>query len=294
MKRIIYYSLSLLLFGVFAISCNEEDNDHLVVDVVSAGSVRAIVPAEFSFLNFEDLPNAKYVMDLTAYDFEDGNLIESYDIYGTYTSYVFGETSDRVLLESVTSFPSRVEFTAAELAQAFGVPNGIDGLSGGDTFAFDMEVQMKDGRTFTAANTSDDIVLENNSRGTFFLNTFVGCPSALAGTYTLDLVSSNIPASNFTTPLDATIVALTPGVYTIDDGTMGLFGTPVGLQFAEICGEITVTEPSVNFATLVIYNQLAGTSFDPATGVITFDLVLDDNTCCGAAGIEFKFTATPN
>lgn len=291
----IFASLTMVTLLIVA-GCNPEDQDHLKIPaLVSGGTVRAVLPPENSFLDFTDITKAKLIMDLTAYDFEGGKLVQSYDIYVSYTDLSAGETYDEKLYTKVTTFPSRLEITSQNLADFFELPNGIDDLDGGDTFAFTMEVHMKDGRIFTAENTSDDIVLENNSRGTFFLNTFVGCPSALAGNYKLEIVSSNIGLGNFAQSLDATITQVSPAVYELSDGTMDFFGPdfPIGMKFLEICGSIFIQAPSVDFPTLVIFNQGAGTSYDQETGVITFDVTYNDASCCGLPGIQYTFTATP-
>lgn len=285
-----------LILSIFVISCNPEDQDHLKIPApVSGGSVRAQVPPENSFFDFTDLSQAKIVMDLSAYDFEGGALIESYEIFVSFTDFSSGASTDPELYTSVTSFPTTLEITAEDIADFLELPNGIDDLDGGDTFAFTMEVHMKDGRVFTADNTSDDIVLENNSRGTFFFNTFVGCPSDLAGNYKLEIVSSNIGLNNFAQSLDGTVTELSPAVYALSDGTMDIFGPdfPIGMRFLEICGNIIVQSPSIDYPTLVIYNQGPGTGYDPDTGVITFDITYNDGSCCGLGGIQYTFTATP-
>ena len=192
MKHITYkiYTGLLLVNLLFFIGCNPEDDDHLrIPPIQSGGSVWAKVDPANAFFDVSDLSNTKYVLDLEAFDFEDGNLIQQYDIYVSFVDASEGTTSDTVFLKTATTFPSQLEITPSEIATALGLSDGLDAFGAGDFFNFTMEVVMKDGTVFSRDNTSDDIVLENNSRGTFFLSTFIGCPSFdindLIGTYNI-------------------------------------------------------------------------------------------------------------
>lgn len=189
MKKFIY-NISFLFFLATMLvieGCNPEDNEHWkVADVESGGSVRAVVDPNNAFFDVSNIETAKFAADLTAYDFNDGKDIASYDVYVSFVDASEGTSSDTVFVKSITQFPSRMEILTTEIATALGLesPTAFDA---GDFFNFIMAVKMKDGRVFSHLNTSDDIKLENNSRGTFFLNTFVGCPTfdiaSLVGTY---------------------------------------------------------------------------------------------------------------
>lgn len=192
MKKIILnkYLNIAVLFLALAAGCNPEDNDHLKIPMFeSGGTVWAKVDPDNSFFDVSDLQGSRYALDLSAYDFEDGNLIASYDIYVTFVDASEDSTHSRTLLTKVTQFPQRIEIAPQDIADALALPNGIADFGAGDFFDFEMEVMMKDGRKFTAENTSDDIKLEENARGTFGLTTFIGCPSfdyaSLAGMYNI-------------------------------------------------------------------------------------------------------------
>jgi hypothetical protein len=173
----IYTGLCLTALLV-VLGCNPEDNEHFrIPQLKSGGAVWAKVDPAHAFFDVSDLSNTRYVLDLEAFDFEKGNLVRQYDIYVSFVDASEGTTSDTVFLKSATEFPSRVEITPSEIVSALNLPDGLDALGAGDFFNFTMEVIMKDGTVFNRNNTSDDIVLENNSRGTFLLSTFVGCPS---------------------------------------------------------------------------------------------------------------------
>lgn len=174
----------------FFTGCDTEDDDHLKIPALqSGGSVAATVDPSRSFFDISDMNNARFAMDLVAYDFEGGKLIRQYDVYVSFVDASAGTISDTVLLTSVTEFPSRLEITPAQIADALVLPDGIAAFEAGDSFNFTMEVIMKDGRVFNRSNTSDDIVLEEKGRGTFFLSTIVGCSSfdinSLIGEYNI-------------------------------------------------------------------------------------------------------------
>lgn len=192
MKKILNIKFYALLLAVVTgmIGCNPEDDDHLKIpELQSGGSVWAKVDPALSFFDISDLANTRYAMDLEAFDFEDGNLVQQYDVYVSHVDASEGTISDTVFLTSVTQFPSRLEITPSQIASALELPDGIAAFDAGDFFNFTMEVIMKDGRVFNRDNTSDDIVLEENGRGTFLLSTFIGCPSfdinSLIGQYTI-------------------------------------------------------------------------------------------------------------
>lgn len=188
--------LNIKLFGLLLISigcivgCNPEDDDHLrIPPLESGGSVWAQVDPDQSFFDISDMANTRYAMDLQAFDFEGGKLVQQYDVYVSFVDASEGTTSDTVLLTSVTQFPSRLEIAPAQIATALGISDGIAAFDAGDFFNFTMEVIMKDGKVFNRENTSDDIVLEERGRGTFLLSTFIGCSSfdvnSLIGQYTI-------------------------------------------------------------------------------------------------------------
>lgn len=192
MKKILnikFFGLLLMAVGGL-IGCNPEDDDHLKIPPPeSGGSVWAKVDPAQSFFDISDLANTRYAMDLQAFDFEGGTLVQQYDVYVSFVDASEGTTSDTVLLTSVTQFPSRLEITPTQIAAALQIDEGIAAFDAGDFFNFTMEVIMKDGKVFNRNNTSDDIVLEENGRGTFLLSTFIGCPSfdinSLIGQYTI-------------------------------------------------------------------------------------------------------------
>lgn len=209
----IYRLISRLTFvgimaaAVLATSCRDEDLNPMP-DFISGGLVKANIPAENSFFDLTDLENAKFVMNLEATDKEGGALVESYEVYVEYVSVVGGIDTDTVLLTTITNFPSTYQITAAELADLFEVPGGLQGLNGGDVFNFDMKVKMKDGRVFEQANSSAAIVNEANSRGTFKYVLFIGCPFVpedIEGTYAVVADSWEIA------PLEHTTVEVVAG-----------------------------------------------------------------------------------
>jgi hypothetical protein len=111
-------------------------------------------------------------------------------------------------------------------------------------------------------------------------------------------VSSNIGPENFRSPFDITITKVGSDQYRLSDGTMDIFREgdapfPIGLDFRDVCENVAIVRPSPDFPTLVLFDNKGGSSYDPVTGVLTFDIVYNAGSCCGLAGIEYKFTATP-
>lgn len=188
MKLIYKINLACIIAATLMISSCEDEELSPMPDFQSGGLVKAKIPEANSFFNLGDLSTAKVVMNLEATDKEGGTLIEAYEIYVAYYNATTGESTDTVLLTTVSSFPSSYEVTAATLVDMFQLPNGLASLNGGDLFNFDMKVIMKDGREFSQDNSSAAIVQEPNSKGTFRYTAFVGCPfvaADMAGTYEL-------------------------------------------------------------------------------------------------------------
>lgn len=198
------YNISLVCMiaaTLLIVSCEDKELSPMP-DFESGGLVKANIPEENSFFNLGDLNNAKVVMNLVATDKEGGSMVGSYEIYVSYYNATTDEATDTLLLATVSEFPSTYEVTASQLVDLFQLPDGLASLNGGDLFNFDMKVVMKDGREFTQQNSSDAVVQEPGSRGTFRYSAFVGCPfnaADMAGTYTLLEDSWEVAATGHTT-----------------------------------------------------------------------------------------------
>ena len=119
------------------------------------------------------------------------------------------------------------------------------------------------------------------------------CASDLAGNYDFTLVSgSDTEVASLT---DQQIVEVAPGYYEISDISMDIFGGgfKVKYGFTDICGTLIADEESVDFGSQIGVTFNPGTTIDPVTGEITFDLQYTSSSCCALAGIRTVFKATP-
>ena len=277
----------------------QTDNDDGFVNLLDLGSVNL----EFSIDFRNDLQQGEDGLTQGSGKL-DGNLefepVRSVDVEVLWTR-ANGEKY-LGLISNVSSWPETITLGIDDVIAAFdpGIINR-DSIALGDQFQIAAGIDFEDGRKIPAfIEDSGGVPVLNysprfaNQPGlAVSLNYLVTCPSDLAGEYTAELVSSSIAASNFKTPMDVTVTG-SGGSYKINDGTLDIFvNFPVGLAFSEICEEITVVGPSPDYPTAVIFVQGPGTSYDPDTGVITFDITYDNSSCCGLGGIQYTFTITP-
>lgn len=320
MKGFLKYIVVGLVLVVSA--CEDEDTIKFKLDDIPKGAVANFSTTENDdgFINLTNLDNVnlEFSVDLRN-DLQqgddgltqgsgklDGNLefapVSSVDIEVLWTR-TNGEKYTG-LISSLTSWPATITLDADDLIGAFD-PGVIarDSLALGDQFQITAGFNFEDGRKMPGFVTSVDGTptiafspsFANQPGLVMNLVYLVTCPSDLAGNYTAELVSSNADPSNFRSPQPVTVTG-SGGVYQLSDGTLDIFGPdfPIGLAFSEICETITITPGSVDFPTQVIYVQGPGTTYDPDTGVITFDITYDATSCCGLAGIQYTFTITPN
>jgi len=202
------------LFGLLAVtaltvtSCTEEDNViDQVFDGVSNGAVLRGVVVE------NELPvgvaGSRFVLDIEEQDNQDGALLESMDVFVSYTDGSeeagdsTGAAEGEVLLRSVPA----ADFTAGE----FGLPTfqlvitveeflaavGLtdpEAIFGGDTFTTRLVLNLTDGRVFSTDNAGGIIT------GGFFASPFqyttpVVCPveeEFFTGDYNLEQITPTI------------------------------------------------------------------------------------------------------
>lgn len=148
-------------------------------------------------------------------------------------------------------------------------------------------VRLADGRYLTGGYSTsvaanDPVQLTYN----------VACASALQGAYDFVLLSGDngevesLPGQK--------IDRVSPGYYEISDITMDYFGgLAVRYRFTDICGTLIHDNSSVEFGTQVVVKFNEGTSIDPVTGEITFDVEYLSPSCCGLEGAKMSFKAIP-
>lgn len=291
MKKIIF-ALCFLTLGFGLTQCGEE-SVLKIPEPLSGGQVKATYQEGASFLNALDIDNAAITMDLVATDREGGALIASLDIFGTYFDFSEDSTYDQVLVTNVTTFPSALTLSAAQLSGLFGLTTAD--LDGGDQFNFEFHVNMVDGRVFTPENTSDGVCFEENSRGTCTIFTFVGCPTEVVeGSYTgAPLPCINDPFGvGGSRATDADVAITQTGVvnWRVSNADLGYY-IPFGfttqpLTILDVCNNFSLASRSEASFSISVE---AGSGFDPGTGVATIQWLDAPNS-----GIECVSEFTPN
>jgi hypothetical protein len=279
MKRYFSYSLFVLV-ALFTLSCRDEDAIRMP-QLQEGVNMRVVVDPEKSFLNFQNLGTASFEFDV----YSQNRNLQTVEFRGSYYDNSEDATSDTVLLATLTQSnftngKARVSLTPAQIAAAFNLPGGVNGLATEDIINLITYVTLNDGRTFNYKNVAPSIIVNpDNASFTSFFNTFVGCPSNIrTGTYTTittgtstDPAPNPNPTVNF--PGQVTITRLTPTSYQVSDATGGLYfawygvyGAPLTLPgtLSDICGQYTLAAPGV------FDEVFTGPVTINAQGVITF------------------------
>jgi len=190
--------------------------------------------------------------------------------------------------------------TVDEVIAAFNELNSIADVKLGDVLGVTTRFTLDDGTVLDIVSTDGVTGGTGTNLATTVLFTTVitypvSCPTSLEGDYTGTVIATNQPAGTFISPQQITVTQPSAGTYVLSDGTAGLFGaaTPVGLQFTDVCGTLTVANPSTNFPGQVDYVP-GSASLNPDTGVITLDLGFTATSCCGLPGIEYTLELVPN
>jgi hypothetical protein len=276
----------LSLVGLLCVAaCVDEDKKPFDDFSRTAIPVFATKTDDSGFINFADLAASNLSFTIDKQGVAD---VSNIDVTLTYNNSETGE-SETVVYTTVNSFPTDLTISKDELIAAF-APTVLteDSISLGDSFVVGGYVRLADG-TYLTGGYSPSIFVNNPVTITYN----VACQSDLAGTYDFTLISGdNGEASSLP---GQTITQVAPGYYEISDMTMDIFGPdfPIAFRFTDICGNLTPDFGSLDFGTQVTVRFNAATSIDPDTGEITFDITYIAPSCCGLAGINTVFKATP-
>jgi hypothetical protein len=243
MKKIIN-SLSVLILAVSLFSCSEGDNpiDYVLENTVVGGGTLRTIKVDNPSIALGDA-NAKFQVTLEVQDKNNGQDTDKIDVYVSFkdnSASNGSNTKAETLLKSIpsTAFTTGarelpyaiVSVTIAELKTKLGLTDLQ--YTGADQFVIRLVQVMKDGRTFTRANSNANVIGGAYFASPFQYNANVVCPITenLAGTHTY--VSSNMKAGTAGTPCGTTVTGTvtfgataTPGVYTISDLSFGQFGS---------------------------------------------------------------------
>lgn len=274
----------MLLVASMIVSC--ENKDGQLYNDFESGAIPIFTPGEDDpgLIDFADLDNVELSFSV---DIEKTKSdVESFDLIISYNNSADGSTS-QVVYETVTAWPAVFTFTMDELLSEFD-PDVVaeEDLKLGDSFTFGANVLMKDGRYLDGGYAPSILATKAVIR-----NYGVACPSALAGTYDLELISGE--NGEVDALENIAITELSPGSYQIEDITMDIFGPdfPIRYNFTDVCGTLTPAVGSVDYGTLVNVKFNAGTGYDPVTGDITFNIEYISPSCCGLLGIKTSFIA---
>ena len=243
MKKIIN-SLSVLILAVSLFSCSEGDNpiDYVLDNTVIGGGTLRTIKVDNPSIALGDA-NGKFQVTLEVQDKNNGQDTDKIDVYVSFKDNSAGNGSNPKAETLLKSIPSSA-FTpgARELPYAIVVVTIAElktklvltdlQYTGADQFVIRLVQVLKDGRTFTRANSNANVVGGAYFSSPFQYNANVVCPitESLAGRHTY--VSSNMKAGTAGTPCGTTVTGTvtfgataTPGVYTISDLSFGQFGS---------------------------------------------------------------------
>ncbi|MGV6830878.1 MAG: hypothetical protein ACWA5P_04835 [bacterium] len=200
MKNRIKFSLLALLIAVGFNSCTERDN---VIDDVLDGVTNGAVLRTINVFSAEYALGSEgptWGIEIEEQDVEDGDLLQSVNVYVSFVDESEGTTSNEVLYQTINAdefvdgpfgLPrTTINISLDEMLAANGIT--ADDIFGGDTFPVRLELNLTDGRTFTNANTAG-VVQGGFFNSPFLYNVSVVCAipdDYFVGTYTVQRTSS--------------------------------------------------------------------------------------------------------
>jgi len=266
--RYVFVLAMTLMLG----SCADEDKIRFP-EFLDGVNMRVIVDPDNSFLNFENLSNARFVFDVYSAN-KDLNKVEFLLTYTAADGTVMPEFAAITLGQSdFATGKIHYDFTADEMA-AFVGKTAAD-LQGGDLFNFRTKVTLNDGRVYPTIVLDDvtiggtvrdftniDAGINNNTAFASFTSrfgTFVGCPSNLAGVYTTVTTGTSTDGccpDPVTVNSSVTFTRTGPTTYRVTNFSAGLYDAwycapydlcngntfnGLGSTMLDVCGNVTWT-----------------------------------------------------
>jgi len=158
-----------ILLGVMA--CRDEDRIR-IPKVQEGVNMRIVVDPAKS--NFASSNLSSSTVEFDAYSINQN--LSKVDFIGTYTDYKFNEKNeiidtvviaDKLVLtlsgSDFTNGKARGVLTAAQVATAFGLAGGINGMGKDDQLTLSPVVTLTDGRVFSAENSAPSITAGANA-----------------------------------------------------------------------------------------------------------------------------------
>lgn len=261
------YTFGLLASALMLLSsCRDFVDPNIPYTEFDTGAYLRTIARTSTTFNFFDLQNSKFALTLEAVDAEDGNTVETVEIYVRHRRLIPGvgleftpANGDNLVttLQKSDFAPNsesrflRVSFeiSALDAIQAAGLtPADIEGA---DVFEFRLVLNDRFGRSFTNTSVNNNVAGAPFYASPFQYDVSVICPSDLAGTYEFE--QSNMQsvygscAGTITGTTTWTAVASTPGAYSITDGTFGFwdcYGDSWGngsARISDACGTLTMS-----------------------------------------------------
>lgn len=206
MKLLKHVIITVLLLSLAAACSVNEENFPVNLEEVlnNNGAYLRVNSVEVAGFDILDLENSAYIFSGEVFDREEGELLESVEFYVSYESAdgtVIEETSDPIKVYEASEFErggindlpqNQFEIAIDEATAPLGLTT--DDLAIGDVFFLRWEVNLTDGRTFTAEDASSPI-----TGGAFFSSPYranVGVVGAIpedvfVGSYTFTQESSS-------------------------------------------------------------------------------------------------------
>lgn len=187
--NLILVGFMLLLVGT---AC-EKDRTFVEFDDLEHGAFARELDRTGTFF-LTDIENSKIDVSVEFYDINQGRDVAEYSWTVQYIDKANGGANSAgpvdILSIPASSFGTNADtglpstsfsFTLQQTFDALGL--GVDDVDGGSTFRFNATITMNDGRTFTSANTGNNIVSSAAFRGLFSFDADLLCTSDLSGLY---------------------------------------------------------------------------------------------------------------
>ena len=288
MKNVLFYAI--MGFGLLLLACSEDDKLTRAVQAkVERGSVLRTISTEGASWDVLD-PNSEITLVLEEQDEKDGGLLREVRVFADVQDNTEGNTINPAE-ELLATIPAS-EFAAGpsglprtSFSTTLGAVASVLGISEGDYNCGDqvvlrMELELTDGRTFSADDAGATV-----SGGSFFSSPFL---------YNISLIAPLPNDDLYTGQFELTTI--TPGIYGVSDYADGIYTVeslnnttkvirnvttfpafggfgPVDVQFELVCGQIILTAGQSVGASCV------GTIFSgPAAVNSTYDLANPDDS----------------
>lgn len=249
----LYRLLLVGLIAIVALSCETETQ----IDIGPRGIASATIDAVVAIFQYDDIENAAVVLDI---DINDKSAKET-RLYGQYN----GE-GEKVLLKTITAYPSTVEITSQEFAAAF--DKEVKDLEKGESLLITTESVDASGEIWTNANS---------------LNAAVACafdPAFVSGTYSVVTEEWGSTGTVTITPVEGDPYKFEVVGLAAMDGVDEDLG-PLVFEVNPL--DFSVVAPKVALATKAFgYDMYSYESASP--GVL--------NTCDGSYRMAFTITVT--